>query len=139
MSEYVEDNLGKNSLTDEERQDTRWAISQCKRKLIERAFGWSKLNRPLREVKLRGLDRVDWFYRPTIVAHNLVSMRRLIAIESLAIRAEAQTEERKLRRNALQKAKKSSPGQNKMGIRSFPQPVKRKPATFSRTRKPTAL
>jgi hypothetical protein len=35
-------------------------------------------------VKLRGLDRVDWFYRLTIAAHNLVRMRRLIPIESLA-------------------------------------------------------
>jgi hypothetical protein len=27
---------------------------------------------------------VDWFYRLTIAAHNLVRMRRLIPIESLA-------------------------------------------------------
>jgi transposase len=84
ISEYVKGNLEKNSLTDEERQDARRAISQRKRKLIERVFGWSKLDRPLRQVKLRGLDRVDWFYRLTIVAHNLVRMRRLIPIESLA-------------------------------------------------------
>jgi transposase len=82
VSEYVQGNLGKNSLTEEERQDTRRAISQRKRKLIERVFGWSKLDRPLRQVKLRGLDRVDWFYRLTMVAHNLVRMRRLIPIES---------------------------------------------------------
>jgi transposase len=84
VSEYVEGNLGKNSLTDEERQDVRRSISQRKRKLIERVFGWSKLDRPLRQVKLRGLDRVDWFYRLTIVAHNLVRMRRLIPVEALA-------------------------------------------------------
>jgi transposase len=86
VSEYTQggSNMGKNSLTDEERQDVRRAISQRKRKLIERVFGWSKLDRPLRQVKLRGLDRVDWFYRLTIVAHNLVRMRRLIPIESLA-------------------------------------------------------
>jgi transposase len=84
VSEYVEGNLGKNSLTEQERADERRAISQRKRKLIERVFGWSKLDRPLRQVKLRGLDRVDWFYRLTIVAHNLVRMRRLIPIESLA-------------------------------------------------------
>jgi transposase len=81
VSEYVEGNLGKNSLTEKERADDRRSISQ--RKLIERVFGWSKLDRPLRQVKLRGLDRVDWFYRLTIVAHNLVRMRRLILIESL--------------------------------------------------------
>src|ERR1035438_9333675 len=84
VSEYVEGNLGKNSLTEKERQDARRAISQRKRKLIERVFSWSKLDRPLRQVKLRGLDRVDWFYRLTIVAHNLMRMRRLIPIESLA-------------------------------------------------------
>jgi hypothetical protein len=28
-------------------------------------------------------ERVDWFYRLTIVAHSLVRMRRLIPIEAL--------------------------------------------------------
>ncbi len=87
VSEYVEGNLGKNSLTDEERADARRVISQRKRKLIERVFGWSKLDRPLRQVKLRGLDRVDWFYRLTVAAYNLVRMRRLIPTETLAHRA----------------------------------------------------
>jgi transposase len=84
VSEYVEGNLGKNSLTSEERQDARRTISQRKRKLIERVFGWSKLDRALRQVKLRGLARVDWFYRLTIAAYNLVRMRKLIPIEALA-------------------------------------------------------
>ena len=84
ISEYVEGNLGKNSLTDEERQDPRRAVSQRKRKLIERVFGWSKLDRPARQVKLRGLDRVDWFWKLSITAQNLMRMRRLIPIESLA-------------------------------------------------------
>jgi transposase len=84
VSEYVKGNLGKNSLTEEERQDPRRTISQRKRKLIERVFGWSKLDRPLRQVKLRGQDRVDWFWKLSVTAHNLVRMRRLIPIESLA-------------------------------------------------------
>jgi transposase len=84
VSEYVKGNLEKNSLTEAERSDERRSISQRKRKLIERVFGWSKLDRPLRQVKLRGLDRVDWFYRMTIVAQNLVRMRRLIPIDALA-------------------------------------------------------
>ena len=84
VSEYVEGNLGKNSLTETERQDARRAIGQRKRKSIERVFGWSKLDRSLRQVKLGGLYRVDWFYRRTIVAHNLMRMRRLIPNESLA-------------------------------------------------------
>lgn len=86
VSEYTQggSNMGKNSLTEEERADQRRTISQRKRKLIERVFGWSKLDRPLRQVKLRGLRRVDWFYRLTIAAYNLVRMRRLIPIEAMA-------------------------------------------------------
>jgi transposase len=78
VSEYVKGNLGKNSLHEAERADPRRSISQQKRKLIERVFGWCKLDRPLRQVKLRGLKRVDWFFRLAITAYNLVRMRRLI-------------------------------------------------------------
>jgi transposase len=84
VSEYVKGNLGKNSLKAAERADERRPISQRKRKLIERVFGWSKLTGPLRQVKLRGLQRVDWFYRLTIAAYNLVRMRRLIPIQAMA-------------------------------------------------------
>ena len=84
VSQYAQGNLGKNSLTVAEQADERRSISQRKRKLIERVFGWSKLDRPMRQVKLRGLERVDWFYRLTIAACNLVRMRRLIPIEAMA-------------------------------------------------------
>jgi hypothetical protein len=57
---------------------------RSERHLIERDFGWSKLDRQTRQVKLRGLDRVDWFWKLSITAHNLTRMRRLIPIESLA-------------------------------------------------------
>jgi hypothetical protein len=76
-------NLEKNSLTEAERNDERRAISQRKRKLIERVFGWCNLDRPLRQVKPRGLRRVDWFYRLANVAQNLVRMRGLIPMEAL--------------------------------------------------------
>jgi hypothetical protein len=52
------------------------------RKLIERVFGWSKLDRVLRQVKLRGLPQVDWFYR-LVVGYNLVRMRKPIPISAL--------------------------------------------------------
>jgi hypothetical protein len=82
VSEYTKGKaVGKNSLTEAERGDGRREISQRKRKLIERVFGWSKLDRMLRQVKVRGLARVDWFYRLEIVGYNLVRMRRLIKIE----------------------------------------------------------
>jgi transposase len=81
IAEYEKgNNMGKNSLNAEERADQRRSISQRKRKLIERVFGWAKLDRPLRQVKLRGLERVDWFYRLVITAYNLVRMRRLIPV-----------------------------------------------------------
>jgi hypothetical protein len=73
--------FGKNSLTTEEGADERRAIGQRKRNLIERVFGWGKLDRPLRQVKLRSLKRVDWIYRMTLAVYNLVRIRRLIATE----------------------------------------------------------
>lgn len=87
VSEYTQEskNLGKNSLTEAERADARRAISQKKRKLVERVFGWSKLIGLVRQVKLRGLKRVDWFYRLVIVGYNLVRMRKLIAISAPAV------------------------------------------------------
>jgi hypothetical protein len=68
VSEYTKGgaNLGKNALNEQERSDPRRSISQQKRKLIERVFGWAKHHRPLRQTKLRGWKRVDWFYRLVI-------------------------------------------------------------------------
>lgn len=84
VSEYVHGNLGKNGLSAQERADPRRLISQQKRKLVEEAFGWGKLTGALRQVKLRGLKRVDWFYRMVMVCYNLVRMRRLIPIQAPA-------------------------------------------------------
>lgn len=80
IAEYEKGNLGKNSLNTAERADQRRSISQRKRKLIERVFGWAKLDRGLRQVKLRGRRRVDWFYQLAVTAYNLVRMRRLIPV-----------------------------------------------------------
>ena len=84
VSEYTKGkaSLGKNALTEEERGDRRREISQRKRKLIERVFGWAKLDRPLKQVKLRGLERVDWFYRLVVTAYNLMRMGKLIPVEA---------------------------------------------------------
>jgi hypothetical protein len=86
VSEYTQEssNLGKNSLSEAERADPRRTISQKKRKLIEKVFGWAKLDSVLRQVKVRGLQRVDWFYRLIMAAYNLMRMRRLIPIEAPA-------------------------------------------------------
>lgn len=81
VSEYTSgQNISKNALTEQEREDPRMEISQKARKRIERVFGWSKLDRGLRHVKLRGLAKVDWFYRLMITAYNLTRLRKLIPI-----------------------------------------------------------
>jgi transposase len=83
VSQYTAEskNLGKNSLNEEEQSDPRSSVSQRKRKMIERVFGWSKLIAMLRQVKLRGLARVDSFHRLVMVAYNLVRMRKLIPFQ----------------------------------------------------------
>ena len=48
-------------------------------------LGWSKSDRALRQVKLRGLNRVDWFHRLTMAAYNLTRMSRLIPVPAAAI------------------------------------------------------
>jgi len=79
ISEYTKGaNRCKNALTEDERTDPDRAISLGKRKLIEPVFGWGKLDRPLRQIKLRGLKRVDWFFRLVITAYNLVRLSKLI-------------------------------------------------------------
>ena len=82
VSEYTKGKAsrGKNALSEAERGDPRRSLSQQKRKLIERVFGWAKLDRPLKQIKLRGLKRVDWFYRLVVTAYNLMRMGKLIGV-----------------------------------------------------------
>jgi transposase len=84
VSEYTKGgaNLGKNALNEQERSDPRRSISQQKRKLIERVFGWAKHHRPLRQTKLRGWKRVDWCYRLVITAYNLMRLGKLIPVSA---------------------------------------------------------
>jgi transposase len=84
VSEYVKGNLGKNHLRQTERADTRRSQSQQRRKLVERIFGWAKLDRMLGQVKQRGLDKVDWLFRMAVAAYNLMRMRKLIPIQATA-------------------------------------------------------
>ena len=77
VAEYEPNPQWPNFLKPEERNDPGYAISQNKRKLVERVFGWAKLDRALRQVKLRGLQRVDWLVRMVATAHNLLRMHSL--------------------------------------------------------------
>jgi transposase len=68
-----------NFLSEAERSDPRLPISQSRRKLVEKVFGWAKLDRAIRQVKLRGLRRVDFLFRMVVTAQNLLRMRKLLA------------------------------------------------------------
>jgi len=58
---------------------TGYAISLSRRWLVEKCFGWLKQTGPLRQVKLRGLHKVDWLFVFSCAAHNLCRLPRLIA------------------------------------------------------------
>ena len=79
VAEYEPNPKWPNALTDSERNDPGFAISQRKRKLVEKVFGWAKLDRGLRQVKLRGLRRVHWTVQLIATAHNLRRMHTLQA------------------------------------------------------------
>lgn len=78
VAEYEPNAKWPNWLTEEERRDLGFVMSQKKRKWIEKYFGWGKLNSGMRQVKLRGQRRVDGWFRLLATAGNLLRMRRLI-------------------------------------------------------------
>lgn len=83
VAEYAPNPKWSNWLTDRERNDPAFSISQRKRKLVEKVFGWMKQGR-LRQVKVRGLRRVDWLFQLAAAAHNLLRMSKLIPIQAQA-------------------------------------------------------
>lgn len=83
VAEYAPNPKWPNWLTEIERSDPGLAISQKKRKLVEKVFGWMKQDR-LRQIKLRGLGRVDWLFQLAAAAHNLLRMSKLIPIHAQA-------------------------------------------------------
>lgn len=56
-----------------------YEVSQRKRKRIEETFGWSKMIGLIRQVKVRGLERVNAVYLMTCMGWNLTRMRTLMA------------------------------------------------------------
>ena len=64
-----------------DRRTTRhpgYAVSQVKRKRVEEAFGWMKTIGLLRKLRHRGGPRVDWIFRFTAAAYNLIRIRNLV-------------------------------------------------------------
>ncbi len=68
----------KSAIDDRTTRHSGYAISQIKRKCVEQVFGWGKDIGPTRKSKHRGVDRVDWMFRFTQAAYNLVRMRNLL-------------------------------------------------------------
>jgi transposase len=83
VAEYEPNPKWRNWLTEEERNDPGLAESQKKRKLVEKVFGWMKQDK-IRQIKLRGLGRVDWLFQLAAAAHNLLRMSKLIPIPAQA-------------------------------------------------------
>jgi transposase len=79
VAEYAPNPKWRNWLTEDERNAPGFVLSQRKRKLVEKVFGWMKQDR-LRQIKLRGLSRVDWLFQLAAAAHNLLRMRKLVPI-----------------------------------------------------------
>jgi transposase len=64
-----------------DRRTTRhdgYAVSQRKRPLIEKAFGWMKQTGGMRKTKLRGLWKVAWQFVMTAAAFNLWRLPKLV-------------------------------------------------------------
>jgi IS5 family transposase len=83
VAEYEPNPKWRNWLTASERSDPGLIVSQKKRKLVEKVFGWIKQDR-LRQIKLRGLRRVDWLFQLAAAAHNLLRMSKLIPLQAQA-------------------------------------------------------
>ncbi len=60
-----------------------YAISLSCRWLVEKSFGWLKGTGPVRQVKVRGLHKVDWVFVFSCAAHNLLRLPRLIASQRI--------------------------------------------------------
>jgi transposase len=77
---HVTQNLNRRGGSAIDGRTTRHAsyrISQRKRPLIERAFGWMKSVGSIRKVKLRGLLNVDWLFLLNAAAFNLWRIPKL--------------------------------------------------------------
>jgi len=57
-----------------------YAASQRSSKRIEQCFGWGKFVGPIRQVMVRGLDKVDQLLTLTMAAYNLTRLRNLAAL-----------------------------------------------------------
>jgi transposase len=74
------DNKRRSNLDRRTTRHAGYSISLSRRWLVEKGFGWLKQTGPLRQVKLRGLHKVDWLFVFSCAAHNLCRLPRLMAL-----------------------------------------------------------
>jgi transposase len=81
---HVAQNLNRSGGSAIDNRTTRHAtygVSQRKRPLIEKVFGWMKQTGDMRKTKLRGLPKVSWQFLMTAAAFNLWRLPKLQAAE----------------------------------------------------------
>jgi IS5 family transposase len=54
-----------------------YEISLSRRWLVEKVFGWLKQTAGMRQVKLRGLEKVQWLFVFSCAAYNLLRIPKL--------------------------------------------------------------
>ena len=84
---HVAQNMRRSGGSAMDRSTTRHAgytISQGKRPLIEKAFGWMKQTGGMRKTRFRGLLKVSWQFLMTAAAFNLWRLPKLNAARSAA-------------------------------------------------------
>jgi transposase len=82
---HVAQNVKRSGGSAIDRRTTRhggYQISQSKRPLIEKAFGWMKQTGGMRQTKLRGLTKVGWQFLMTAAAFNLWRLPKLQAAQA---------------------------------------------------------
>jgi transposase len=87
VTPHVAQNLGRRGGSAIDGRTTRhagYALSQKKRKRIEECFGWLKTIALMRKVRHRGVGKVHWIFTLACAAYNLVRMRNLAAVASVA-------------------------------------------------------
>ncbi|MEQ6436620.1 IS5 family transposase [Comamonas sp. w2-DMI] len=85
VTPHVAQNLNRKGGSAIDSRTTRhpgYEVSQRKRKCIEQCFGWGKQIGPMRQVMVRGLDKVDQLLTLTMAAYNLTRLRTLAQLHA---------------------------------------------------------
>jgi hypothetical protein len=72
------DNMRRSNLDRRTTRHRGYGISISSRWLVEKGFDWLKQIGPVRPIKMRGLQNVDWLFVFSCVAHNLLRLPKLM-------------------------------------------------------------